>query len=76
MSDTPKTDAVTRSAQYWPISAEVVPVHFARAQERRIHDLSSALRELLQDTQHVNHNCGDGPDLCPVLNAQQVLDAP
>ena len=39
----------------------------------RIHDLESALRELLQDTQHVDHNCGDGPDLCPVLNAREVL---
>lgn len=41
---TPKTDAVTRSAQYWPISAEVVPVHFARAQERLIVELLETLR--------------------------------
>lgn len=52
--------------------------HFAvgiiahRAAER-MHDLESALRELLQDTQHAKHNCGDGPDLCPVARARELL---
>jgi hypothetical protein len=42
--------------------------------ETRAHDLSSALRELLQDTQHVDHDCGSSPDLCPVVNARLVLE--
>lgn len=38
-----------------------------------IAELESALRLLLEDTQHVNHNCGDSADYCPVLNARLVL---
>lgn len=46
----------------------------ANKQADRIHDLESALRELLQDTQHVGHSCGDSADYCPVLNAKLVLE--
>lgn len=45
----------------------------------RIEDLSAenerlreALRELLEDSQHVDHNCGD--EDCPVLNARAALE--
>lgn len=37
----------------------------------RIECLEVALRELLADTPHANHNCGD-PD-CPVDRARAVL---
>lgn len=48
----------------WYLAAEV---------DARIADLESALCELLQDTQHINHNCGDGPDRCPVARARELI---
>lgn len=38
----------------------------------RIAKLEGALRSLLNDTQHSEHNCND--ELCPVFNAKEVLE--
>lgn len=35
-------------------------------------ELLEALKELLQDTQHVNHNCGDEA-WCPVIKARAAI---
>jgi len=35
--------------------------------------LRDALWDLLQDTQHIEHDCGD-VDHCPVLNARKLLE--
>jgi hypothetical protein len=35
--------------------------------------LYQALRDLAQDSQHVDHHCGDTPENCPVLAARQLL---
>jgi hypothetical protein len=36
-------------------------------------ELETALRQLLDDTQHRNHDCGDTPEDCPVLAARALL---
>jgi hypothetical protein len=36
-------------------------------------ELAGALRNLLEDTQHHNHACGDTPENCPVLRAREIL---
>ena len=36
-------------------------------------ELRDALWDLLQDTQHLEHDCGD-VDHCPVLNARKLLE--
>ena len=36
-------------------------------------ELAEALRDLLEDTQHREHNCGDAPENCPVLKARALL---
>ena len=36
-------------------------------------ELATALRDLLEDTQHRDHNCGDTPENCPVLKARALL---
>jgi thiamine pyrophosphate-dependent acetolactate synthase large subunit-like protein len=36
-------------------------------------ELAEALRNLLEDTQHRNHGCGDTPENCPVLAARALL---
>jgi hypothetical protein len=36
-------------------------------------ELETALRGLLEDTQHRNHSCGDTPEDCPVLAARALL---
>lgn len=32
-----------------------------------------ALIDLLDDTQHKNHDCGDAPEHCPVLRARLLI---
>ena len=36
-------------------------------------EIETALRDLLEDTQHRNHQCGDTEVNCPVLKARAVL---
>lgn len=33
-----------------------------------------ALIDLLEDTQHKDHNCGDAPENCPVLRARLLIN--
>lgn len=40
----------------------------------RIAELEKALRDLLEDTQHAGHDCGDTPDNCPVLRARSLME--
>ena len=35
-----------------------------------------ALIDLLDDTQHKNHDCGDAPEHCPVLRARLLITPP
>jgi hypothetical protein len=35
--------------------------------------LRAALRDLLEDTQHSNHDCGDDASICPVVRARETL---
>lgn len=42
------------------------------ALEARIGALESALKGLLEDTQHRDHNCGD-EEWCPVIHARAIL---
>ena len=41
--------------------------------ERRIKDLENVLYDLMQDTQHLEHNCGDC-EHCPVYKARKILE--
>lgn len=36
-------------------------------------EMLEALRDLLQDTQHRDHNCVDAPENCPVLRGRALL---
>lgn len=36
-------------------------------------DLLEALKDLLEDTQHRDHDCGDDPENCPVLRARAAI---
>jgi hypothetical protein len=39
----------------------------------RAEDLAQARRDLLDDTQHRDHACGDTPENCPVLRTRRLL---
>lgn len=39
----------------------------------RAEELLTALRDLLDDSQHRDHGCGDTPENCPVLAARDLL---
>jgi septal ring factor EnvC (AmiA/AmiB activator) len=41
--------------------------------EDRIAELEKALRDLLEDTQHAGHDCGDTLDNCAVLRARALM---
>lgn len=41
--------------------------------DARIAELEKALHDLLQDTQHLEHDCESGPEYCPVKQARKVL---
>lgn len=43
------------------------------ANKTRIKELEQALRELLNDTQHKDHDCGD-KRYCPVYHARKALE--
>lgn len=36
-------------------------------------ECAEALKDLLSDTQHVDHDCGDSPDRCPVLRSRLAV---
>ncbi len=38
----------------------------------RVRELEKGLKDLLEDTQHVDHDCGDKEN-CPVLLARKLL---
>lgn len=40
----------------------------------RVRELEKGLTNLLEDTQHKDHDCGDG-DNCPVLVARKLLQS-
>ena len=46
--------------------------------DQRIHknamELYAALKRLLADTQHVEHDCGGEPGHCPVVNARELIN--
>lgn len=44
------------------------------ALKAKVERLKVALKDLLGDTQHKDHNCGDTEELCPVLRARKILD--
>ncbi len=39
----------------------------------QVEELEAVLRDLLEDTQHSGHECGDVPENCPVLRARYAL---
>lgn len=45
---------------------------YEQAMAKEIVELKNALKDLLFDTQHSNHNCGD--ERCPVEQARKILD--
>lgn len=47
--------------------------HRIEAQAAEIERLRAALKDLLQDTQHKDHDCGD-EEWCPVIKARKVLE--
>ena len=51
------------------LRAEIVQ----EALDAAVEPYRQALRELLQDTQHVDHNCGDDEN-CPVIKARKLLE--
>lgn len=49
------------------------PIEWVTANAKRhAVELYEALKDLVEDTQHVNHNCGDRD--CPVRKALRVLN--
>ena len=46
----------------------------ARARKRSA-ELYVALKELLEDSQHVDHDCGDDPKGCCILRARKLIES-
>ena len=73
MPDTPDTsrEAVERLRQLVAMHGDYADFDTLRALLAERDRLRDALRNLLQDTQHDHHNCGDAD--CPVLLARAAL---
>jgi len=48
-------------------------VHQLAAKDAEIEWVVNALRNLVNDSQHKDHDCGDTPEHCPVLAAREVV---
>ena len=57
----------------WADKLERFAALVAAAEKEENAKLRDALWDLLQDTQHLEHDCGD-VDHCPVLNARKLLE--